>query len=63
MTRFLTKCGICASLLTTGLAAPVAAQSDGGEPERLADGQPNIMGMWNNSRAVFTPLELPEELA
>ena len=63
MTRFLTKCGICASLLTTGLAAPVAAQSDGWEPERLADGQPNIMGMWNNSRAVFTPLELPEELA
>ena len=32
-------------------------------PELLADGQPNITGMWNNSNAMFTPLELPEDLA
>ncbi|MEE2636189.1 MAG: hypothetical protein VYE68_03040 [Acidobacteriota bacterium] len=31
-------------------------------PERLVDGQPNITGMWNNSNAMFTPLELPEDL-
>ena len=36
---------------------------EGWTPERLADGQPNIQGMWNNTRAIFTPLELPEELA
>ena len=32
-------------------------------PERLADGQPKISGMWDNTRALFTPVELPEELA
>ena len=32
-------------------------------PSRLADGQPDIQGMWNNTRAMFTPLELPEELS
>ncbi len=30
-------------------------------PPRLADGQPDIQGMWNNMDAVHTPLELPEE--
>ena len=25
-------------------------------PERLADGQPNISGMWDNTRALFTPV-------
>ena len=51
------------------LGVPVAAQnpstaesSETWTPERLADGQPNITGMWNNSNAIFTPLELPEEL-
>ncbi len=50
-------------------AAPIAAQNPSGSgtpenwtPERLPDGQPNITGMWNNSNAMFTPLELPEEL-
>ena len=38
------------------------AAPDGWTPDRLADGQPNIQGMWNNTRAMFTPLELPEEL-
>ena len=32
-------------------------------PPRLADGQPNIQGMWNNEEANFTPLELPKDLA
>ena len=32
-------------------------------PPRLADGQPDIQGMWNNEEANFTPLELPKELA
>ena len=51
------------------LAAPAAAQNPSGSatpenwtPERLPDGQPNITGMWNNSNAMFTPLQLPEEL-
>ena len=57
----------CAALavMVLGFAAPAGAQDtpDGWEPERLADGQPDIQGMWNNTRAMFTPLELPEELA
>ena len=57
MTHFVNKYAICTGLLTLGLVAPAAAQSEGWEPERLSDGQPSIMGMWNNSRAVFTPLE------
>ena len=48
-------------------AAPVAGQNrpaaESWTPERLLDGQPNITGMWNNSNAMFTPLELLEELA
>ena len=31
-------------------------------PDRLADGQPDIQGMWDNTDAMFTPLELPAEL-
>ena len=53
------------------VAVPAAAQNraDAGAgpsewaPERLPDGQPNISGMWDNTRALFTPLELPEELS
>jgi hypothetical protein len=33
------------------------------KPARLADGQPDIQGIWNNEEANFTPLELPKELA
>ncbi len=51
-------------------APPAAAQSETGRgaeatvwtPQRLPDGQPNMSGMWDNTRALFTPLELPEEL-
>ncbi len=57
-------------VLLLGVAASAAAQDrtdvdDGADwaPERLADGQPNISGMWDNTRALFTPVELPEELA
>ena len=48
-----------------GLALAAGAQNapDGWEPARLGDGQPDIEGMWNNTRAMFTPLELPEDLA
>ena len=57
----------CAALamVVLGFAPPGGAQTapDGWQPERLADGQPDIQGMWNNTRAMFTPLELPEELA
>ena len=41
---------------------PAGAAETGWTPEILADGQPNITGTWNNSNAMFTPLELPEEL-
>ena len=56
-------------VLTPALAlmqpAPAPAQNTPAEwqPPRLADGQPDIQGMWNNTRAIFTPLELPEDLA
>ena len=36
------------------------AQSDW-TPNILADGQPDIGGMWNNVGATATPLELPEQ--
>ena len=55
-----------AFVLTFAVSAPAQTQSaTSGDwtPELLSDGQPNITGMWNNSRAIFTPLELPEELA
>ena len=58
-----------AGVLLLLLGVPVTAQnqsaaesSETWTPERRADGQPNITGMWNNSNAIFTPLELPEEL-
>ena len=41
---------------------PAGAAGAGWTPEILADGQPNITGTWNNSNAMFTPLELPEAL-
>ncbi len=46
-----------------GLAAPAPAQVAGDKgwaPARLADGQPDIQGMWNNIDALSTPLELPD---
>lgn len=69
------KCGtpairavaVGAAVAVSALAgAPATARaqevSETWTPQRLADGQPDIQGMWNNTRAVFTPLELPEDL-
>ena len=51
-------------LLGAGATAPAAAQgSDAWEPPRLADGQPDINGTWNNVGAAHIPLELPDEVA
>ena len=51
-------------VLAYGLASPARAQSseskDSWGPTRLADGQPDIQGMWNNVGAAHTPLELPD---
>ena len=59
-----------AVVLVVALTAPPAASGQAAEseaeawsPTLLADGQPDITGMWNNSDAIFTPLEMPEELA
>lgn len=56
---------LTAFLLTCGVVMPAGAQSLEGEdswaPTRLADGQPDIQGMWNNVGAAHTPLELPAE--
>jgi hypothetical protein len=54
--------------LLSGAATVVEGQSAKAAPgqwkaARLADGQPDIQGMWNNEEANFTPLELPAELA
>ena len=54
-----------ALLLVLGLAGAAHAQSGsaGGAdwtPAILADGQPDIQGMWNNVDALATPLELPD---
>ena len=59
--------------LVVAMAAPRAAFGQGGQdaaaaasdwsPTLRADGQPDITGMWNNSDAIFTPLEMPEDLA
>jgi len=67
MNRALLTVAALAGGLMVASAFPAAAQNTPGAtpytPELLADGQPDITGMWNNSRAIFTPLELPEELA
>ena len=55
-------------IFAIGTGASVNAEQAAGStrpwaPARLADGQPDIQGMWNNEEANFTPLELPKELA
>ncbi len=52
-----------ATLFTTTVTMVAQEPQQNWSPTLLADGQPNIEGMWNNSDAMFTPLELPEELA
>lgn len=49
--------------LAGGAAAPVHAQDgDGIDPLRLADGQPDLNGTWNNVGSAYIPLELPDAL-
>ncbi len=55
--------GMAFVMVVTVLSVEAQEQTDGWTPDYLADGQPDIEGMWNNTRAMFTPLELPEELA
>ena len=52
-----------AFLLALSWLAPAPAAAQDWEPARLADGQPDIQGMWNNADANHTPLELPDELS
>ena len=58
-----------AGALVCTLGAPAAAGdqrpesgTSGWTPPRLADGQPDIQGMWNNADSNHTPDELPDEL-
>ena len=53
---------ILATALTLILGGPGATSAQTWEPPRLADGQPDINGMWNNVGSSHVPLELPEEL-
>ena len=45
---------------TPGLSQSAPDSAAAWMPERLADGQPDIQGMWNNVDASSTPLELPD---
>ena len=64
MNRLLTTLLTAAVFLLPSIAEAQSREvSDQWTPDRLADGQLDIQGMWNNTRAIFTPLELPEELA
>ena len=53
-----------AALVCVGLSTPARGQGSKDAaawvPQRLADGQPDIQGMWNNVAASSTPLELPD---
>ena len=44
------------------VAATAGLEAQEWSPKRLADGQPDIQGMWNNADANHTPLELPDDL-
>ena len=45
------------------LGAATATMAQDWEPPRLANGVPDINGMWNNVGSSHVPLELPDELA
>ena len=51
------------AVLVGGMSTSSWAQNGnttGWSPARLADGQPDIQGMWNNIDALSTPMELPD---
>ena len=51
------------AVLVGGMSTSSWAQNGnttGWSPARLADGQPDIQGMWNNLDALSTPMELPD---
>ena len=54
----------CASLLALAVTAGAPALSAGQdwEPPRLANGHPDINGMWNNVGSSHVPLELSPDL-
>ena len=50
-------------VIAIAFAPPVLAQKSAFDPPRLADGQPDLNGIWNNVGSSHIPLELPEEFA
>ncbi len=54
----------CASLLASAVivGAPALSSGQDWEPPRLANGHPDINGMWNNVGSSHVPLELPADL-
>ena len=48
-------------VIAIAFAPPVLAQKSAFDPPRLADGQPDLNGIWNNVGSSHIPLELPEE--
>ena len=58
---------VAALLLTFGASSPAGGEAaekaeHNWAPSRLADGQPDIRGTWNNVGAAHIPLQLPAEL-
>ncbi|MBM61768.1 MAG: hypothetical protein CL484_02325 [Acidobacteria bacterium] len=50
-------------ILGVVLSLPTSSDGQTWDPPRLANGHPNINGMWNNVGSSHVPLELPAELA
>ena len=61
-TRSMVNAATIATAAALALSAPAWGQvrDTAWEPARLADGQPDIQGVWNNIDALSTPLELPD---
>ena len=62
-TRSMVTLAILAAFVGVGVSTPAWGQDSqptAWSPARLADGQPDIQGMWNNIDALSTPMELPD---